>query len=726
VAAAKSNVLCHVIATAPALVLDALQQDAYGPQSLFAHLVLHEARGSYITPLLNAAAAHELQLRQMVVSLLQYTVDGSSSSTGDKDEAAELAAAAADALLWVLIPYKKQPATDAAAAILAEQPQVELLQQALRQAVRLGSGDDTSIKYLRALAHVLRWLCDVAYAAVQPQLTPLLQELMQLVLEQGNKMAARAVAAFADSRLVMKKELAQYTASLLQAVQPDKPLEVQAAAWQLLEPWARKDAGRAAVLRQNWLHIVNVMVQQGSWLSSGIEAVAAAGSSGALRVQCIYSSKESNAAYIAACIVSVLVDFGFDALESEECVRKLLQAAVPPPALGTDASSSSSSSGSSAGAEATVLEPRSLNSSTGAVPGAPGPDAGSSSSEKGSNTESSQTVQAASCGSSSSRKPTQWSAFIGKTAYEAMDRLINDTEDGFEAAAQHVGLILAAMQQSQDAEIAEKATDFARHIAREGGLEDLCTAEHVATLLALLQQPVNDQYNAGAVLAVAEILRDVGHTAEGLRLLAQQGCYDALVRATQHWNETVALQATELVLRLTAHSVWLNKDSTHAQEAAPEPAEQQQQQQAVNPLPADQLQQQEQQQQPAAAAVASAATLVPQPWHVQLLAQAAQNPILAKPAIMSCVFIADSGNTHALLLAPYRAALMRAVRRLQPLIGIGWAGLTQGAWLEEDDLEPLNQLQEDTVKDLRGLVAHVMYKVQGVLEKVEAQLAQEV
>jgi hypothetical protein len=338
----------------------------------------------------------------------------------------------------------------------------------------------------------------------------------------------------------------------------------------------------------------------------------------------------------------------------------------------------------------------------------------------------------------SSSKHGQWSVIVAKLAYEVIDRLINESEVGFAAAAKHVGLILAAMQHSQDDDILEKATEFALEIAREGGLEHLCTSENVAMLLALLQRPVHDQYSSGAALAAADTLTDVGHTAEGLQLLGEQGCYDALVRATQHRNSTVALQATELVMRVTADSIWVNKDSTHAQEAAPEPAEQQQQQ-AAEPLPADQLQQQEQQQQqqpvephPAAAAgaataaVVSAVTPVPQPWHVQLLAQAAQNPILGKLAIMPCVFIADSGNTHALLLAPYMAALMRSVRRLQPLIGTDWAGLTQGAWLEEDQLEPLTQLQENFVIDVRGLVAYVIYTVQKVLGKVEAQLAQEV
>jgi hypothetical protein len=99
----------------------------------------------------------------MVTTLLLYGVggssDGSSSSDGAKAEVAGLEAAAADALSAMLTRYKKQPATEAVAAILAEQAQVELVQQALRQAVLHGAGDNAGIRGVRRLAQVLQCVC---------------------------------------------------------------------------------------------------------------------------------------------------------------------------------------------------------------------------------------------------------------------------------------------------------------------------------------------------------------------------------------------------------------------------------------------------------------------------------------------------------------------------------------------------------------------------------------
>jgi hypothetical protein len=127
-------------------------------------------------------------------------------------------------------------------------------------------------------------------------------------------MAARAIEALIASKLA-QQQLMQHTAAVLQAVQPGKPLEVQAAAWQLLAAWVSTHAGRTAVLQQDWLHILDVMAQQGSWVSGGSGAVAAAESSAALRVASNHSSTDSSAAETAARIVSTLAQYEFDAIE---------------------------------------------------------------------------------------------------------------------------------------------------------------------------------------------------------------------------------------------------------------------------------------------------------------------------------------------------------------------------------------------------------------------------
>jgi hypothetical protein len=320
---AKATVLGHVTGKAPVLVLAALQQkqDAFAPQSLFARLVLRGVRGSYITPLMKSATARlvtqQAELRQLVTTLLQYAASTNSSSSGDAGstgEVAGLSAAAADTLSAMLFGFARHPtAAGAVAAILAEQPQAELLLQTLRQAVLLGSGDAA----VSGLARVLRGVCDRTYAAVQSQLAAFLQELVQQVLEQGNSMAAKALEDLIQSQPV-QEELVQHTAAVLQAVQPDKPAQLQAAAWQLLVAWVGTAPGRAAVVQLDWLHIFEVMVQQGSWVVHRSEAASAAAGTDNLRVMLpdIWSNKGSSAAEAAAQVVHALVQSNFDAIES--------------------------------------------------------------------------------------------------------------------------------------------------------------------------------------------------------------------------------------------------------------------------------------------------------------------------------------------------------------------------------------------------------------------------
>jgi hypothetical protein len=206
-------VLEHVAATAPLLVIAALQQGqtANGPQPLFARLVLANTSNSKscISLLFRGAATQQEQLQQLVTALLQFATVGtvihqssSSSSSAGKQQGkgAALAQAAGEALGNVLMYSGKQSAVaEAVAAVLAQEAQAEQLLQALQQTVLHAAGSDDR---LRCFALVLRGVCDHAHKAMQPQLAAFLQELMQIVLEQGSDRAATALAVLFDSKAV--------------------------------------------------------------------------------------------------------------------------------------------------------------------------------------------------------------------------------------------------------------------------------------------------------------------------------------------------------------------------------------------------------------------------------------------------------------------------------------------------------------------------------------------
>jgi hypothetical protein len=422
-------------------------------------------------------------------------------------------------------------------------------------------------------------------------------------------------------------------------------------------------------------------------------------------------SEESSAADNAASIVGKLVPFGFGPLETEDCVRKLLQAVVCPPAAAGHSGSSSGSSVMDAG----------CSSSSSSMPQVEGTPAGDSISS-----------------SSSSRMHRQWSVTVATAAIDALSFLINESKIGFAAAAKHVSLLLSAMQNTQHAYIADLAGEFALKIAQDGGQDHICTPENINKLLAMVQQPINDQATSNVAETAAEIL-SIAIQPNGLELLAEQGRYDALVRATQHQNDRVARFAADLVMTVTLQEMWLPSD--FARKAAQGQADQQQQQgggddpaaQQVQPDQVAEVGQQQQQQQqingpdPAAAVPPSeAAALVPQRWHIQLLAEAAQNPLLAEPAIKACAYIADSRGAYALMLAPYRAALMRASLRLRGLVGFDWEGLNHGGVLSDEQMATLTRVDPRAVDRLQGYVAFVLQAAVQVTAKVQEALAKEV
>jgi hypothetical protein len=732
---AQSTSLEHVVATAPALVLAALQQgtDAFGQQSLFAQLLRRGLKGCYVELLLQAAVEQHIDVQQLVAVLLHYALgsdinsstgsgngvntnsssSSSSSTRASQGAALGLAAAAADLLWAVLVCAGKQPRGKVVAAVLAEPNHAQLLQQTLQQAVLQAAHNSDDNTEVTGLARVLRGVCDHAFAAIEPQMTAVLQELMQLAVQQGNRCAAKALAVLVRSQPVLQ-QLLLHTSALLQALQPGKPRAVQAAALHLLDAWTGTEQGRTAVLQQDWLCIAEVMVQQGSWLSrTDTAAAAAAAGSDTLDILAPQSwcSKESSAE-LAAEIVGRLMPFGYDALQTEDCVRKLLQAIVCPPAADSSSSSSSSS----------VMN-TGCSSSSSIMPEVEGTAAGDS--------------------SSSSSRHRQWSVTVATAAVDALSVLIDESEIGFAAAAKHVGLLLSAMHNTQHAYIARRSGEFVLQIAQGAEMHHICTPQNIDKLLAMLQQPIKHHATSNAAETAALTLGLVVQADVALQLLGEQRRYDTLVSATQHQNDRVARTAADLVLMVTGETIWLPRDRVR-KAAQGQPNQQQQQQQlqqqgdgddpAAQQVQHDQQagEQQVQQQQdavaePAAAApVSETAAPVPQRWHIQLLVEAAQNPVLAKPLIKACCYIADSCGTYALLLAPYCSALMRAVLRLRRLVGVDWQALNHHEDLSAQQMAWLTELDQPVVDRSWRYVVFVWETVRQVTARVKAALAAEV
>jgi hypothetical protein len=187
--------------------------------------------------------------------------------------------------------------------------------------------------------------------------------------------------------------------------------------------------------------------------------------------------------------------------------------------------------------------------------------------------------------------------------------------------------------------------------------------------------------------------------------------------------------------------IWLPSDRAKelAQGQADQQQQQQQQQGGVHDPAAQQMQQDQQaeeqqvqlQQQDAAADPAAAAPMsetaspVPQRWHIQLLVESAQNPVLTKPAIKACAIISQSSGTYALLLAPYRLALVRVARRLRRLVGVNWGALNHRGFLSDQQIASLTELDQPAVDQVREYVDLVWQTVEQVTAMVNKQLAEE-
>jgi hypothetical protein len=186
--------------------------------------------------------------------------------------------------------------------------------------------------------------------------------------------------------------------------------------------------------------------------------------------------------------------FGFDPLETEDCVRKLLQAIVCPPAAAEPGGSSSSS----------VMHTGCGSGSSSSVPEVEGTAAGDS---------------------SSSSLHMQWSVTVATAAVDALSFLIDESEIGFAAAAKHASLLLSAMQNTQQAYIARRAGEFVLETAQGGEMNHICTPQNIDKLLALLQQPIKHHATSNAAETAALILGLVVQADVGLQLLGEQGRY---------------------------------------------------------------------------------------------------------------------------------------------------------------------------------------------------------
>jgi hypothetical protein len=503
------------------------------------------------------------------------------------------------------------------------------------------------------------------------------------VLEQGSSRAAEVIACLLKVPAV-QQQLLPRTAELLGAVQPGAPAGVQAAGWQLLEAWVGVEAGCQALLQQQWMYVFDVMVQQGSCSTSAAAAAAAP----AQQARETPGSQEFNASEAAARVVEKLSshDAAQQILQQEACIKRLLLAAMPP--------------ASDDGAQ------QQISSASTDTP------------------------------SSSSVVSGRWSRAVARQALHTVLCMTDgDLDVGFESAQQRISLLLAVMQQTRDADLADQAADYAWQILTDfGGVAAVCTLENLSMLASMLQSVSGAPRAMQLVRYAAEILAAAARTTTGRRLLAEQSCFDALVAATQHKCGEVAENAMRCVARVM--DLALPKQGSSGQEQLADEqgadeemeVEQQQEQQAAEAPAAQegegQLQQQQQQDaDEGGLAATSSPMLALTDQHVRALVQAAQDPLLAGPALVSCMYIAKLRSRSVLLLAPYCDALLRAVRRLLGLVGLNWAALNPDQDLTAEDLGPLTRITEDYVEELQEIVHYVWYRVYQAQVQVKEKLA---
>jgi hypothetical protein len=400
-------------------------------------------------------------------------------------------------------------------------------------------------------------------------------------------------------------------------------------------------------------------------------------------------------------------------LQQEGRVHQLLLAAVPPAIIDRLAPEAENLAGS------VTL---SLDNTSLQIPFNTSSSSGGSGSGSGSSSSS----------STDGRERGQWSSAVASAALQIiMEQLVMDGV-GIEAVSQHVGLLLQAMQQTQHSQIADQAADLLlQTTSLGGGSAAICNnPENLGRLLSVMQLPVRKPHRACAVGLASRVLRLLCWAApesETIRqLLSEQSRFDALVRLTQHSSEEIALAACNTVMVVVEAAYTPPELQPLLQQLLPDHDAQPQQQiqQAALANVARQLQLQQQQKQqlasaafcgdrPTLAAAVAAGLLLPpegvpvlQQWHLQLLVEAAQNPLLARSAVQALFWLTVVPYSYyALLLAPDKMALFRAVHRLVQLAGLGF---------DWDDLDPKAQLHEQAFEILKGQTVSFLNKLKQV------------
>jgi hypothetical protein len=724
----KQDLLLHVAAAAPAEVLAAVmqplrqqqEQQQWGWECSLLPAVLCQLSGWYLgTRLwtfwrqLAAAALPERMLRRVVVALLQCvggtacTPDSSASSSsssggsvpvlartgfaGSATATPQMLQRGALAALHAICSGRMREGQPGHAVLLSLLTDPQHLQQLLQALLHCccsprssrdpfyvdQSGEVIRLPYYHQL-YMQLW--GVPQIAAQPHMVSLLQQLISAALRKGNDAAVLMLDSVAHVPAVAAV-LVDHTADVLAAVrQQGQSQQQQKAARKLLDLLSYATKGIDAVMRHDWLFLVDIMCGQAIGTSCSTEdmsntdevaAPTAVGSCEAAR------SSDSNtaavvaveaAAGIVACIARTAQ--GQQLFATGRYMRLLLLSALHPSLRPAMHNSSSSSSNAAADSDSTTPA---------AAAAAAAVDAAV------------QQVDAGSAGA--------WSGHVAEAAMTAIKHIVTGhfRAAGIAAVLQHLDLLLAVLQQTEvefdQLNPVLEAAGLLQIVTRsELGLQQLCSSmQYVHQLLDVFKH-TDEQVALTAVSVVNRMLRN----AEGAQLITQQCCFDRLVgvlgECVQHLEgDVIALLGT--ILEAVLPEGGLAAEVEHAAQRGARPA--------AGPAEAGAAAAGHAAASPAAAAAAAAAagghvsagpaaaaaadveaaaagmpaagTLVVQRWHVEQLVDAAQSAQLTMPAASFLNRICAASDECALLLGPFRGALRKAADLFGQLAGVEWA-----------------------------------------------------
>jgi hypothetical protein len=262
---------------------------------------------------------------------------------------------------------------------------------------------------------------------------------------------------------------------------------------------------------------------------------------------------------------------------------------------------------------------------------------------------------------------------------------------GIDALLQHVGLLLAVLQQTELDFTALNPVEAAAGLlvvvaSSERGMQQLCSSmQYAHQLLGVLKNS-----NERAALTAGHVLNRMAVRPERARLLTQQCCIDRLVAVLGVCDQQIARY---VIVRLgSLLEVLLPKAGLPAAGTAAATAA------AAGQVPAC----------PAAAAAAATGTapaaamsnagkLVLQHWHVQQLIEAAQSPQLTEQVTSLLNRICDAGDEYALLLGSFQGALRKAADLFGQLAGVEWVAAHPNEEHVFEQLQPLIANRENVV-----------------------------